>query len=173
VILDSLGRLNGNGTIIGNVFNAGSGGTIAPGRDAPGLISITGNYTQNGIPEDIFDVQLGGTGAGQFSVLNVDGDVHLGGTLEAELFGGFAPTSGDTFDILHVTGTFDDLLTNFLLPGLANGLSWQVLDLNNDHDLVLEVTRVAVAEPASLLLLINGLIAIVCVARKPLRRSRL
>ncbi len=95
------GTITGTGTITGNVTNDGS---ITPG-DAPGTLSISGNYTQDA--DGTLNVYLGGdypTGPGPFSQLAVSGTVILGGTLNVNAVNPFLPSAGDDYPIV----TFGD-----------------------------------------------------------------
>jgi uncharacterized repeat protein (TIGR01451 family) len=91
------GLLNGSGTITGNVTNAA---TVKPGN-SPGTITITGNYTQTAA--GTLNIELDGTGAGQFGVLNIGGTATLGGTLDVSLGGGFLPVVTNAFKIITFT----------------------------------------------------------------------
>lgn len=89
------GTLAGNGTITGNVSNAGS---VAPGL-SPGSLTITGNYTQTA--SGILNIQLAGTTpVTLYDQLNVTGTASLNGTLDVTLIGGFTPANNNTFDVL-------------------------------------------------------------------------
>ena len=68
--------------------------TIGPGS----TFSVSGNFTQGSAAT--LDLQLGGTGAGQFGQLAVTGTATLAGTLQDTLVNGYVPTTGDTFQIL-------------------------------------------------------------------------
>lgn len=99
------GELKGNGSILGNVTNAGS---CKVGL-SPGSISITGDYTQTA--SGTFEAEIGGLtpGVGGFDQLAVSGTVILGGTLSVALFGGFEPEVSNLFDIITAatrSGTF-------------------------------------------------------------------
>lgn len=59
---------------------------------------------------------LGGTLAGDYGALAIDGAVGLGGTLEVSLTGGFMLADGDTFKIIDVAGA-----ANGTFAGLADG----------------------------------------------------
>ncbi|MDT8388669.1 MAG: matrixin family metalloprotease, partial [Thiogranum sp.] len=113
------GDLSGTGEIIGDVVNEG---VLRPGN-SPGIITITGNLTLDGSDPDAVDdsytpigtdtvgsieIEIAGDGgvAGtDFDQIQVSGDVVLGGTLNVDVLGGFAPAEGDTFDILTFTGS--------------------------------------------------------------------
>jgi hypothetical protein len=99
--------LYGAGTITGNVNN---NGTVAPGN-SPGTLTIAGNYVQGAA--GALNVELGGTGAGQYDVLNVTGTVTLAGTLNVSMFGGFTGSVGDVFNVITagsvLGGTFGSL----------------------------------------------------------------
>lgn len=70
------GTLSGNGTIQANVFNSG---TTAPGvGNTPGILSITGSFTQTSA--GVLNIQIGGTTAGtQYDQLAVTGPAVIGG----------------------------------------------------------------------------------------------
>jgi hypothetical protein len=100
------GTLSGTGTIAGPLTN--SGGTVAPG-DAPGRLTVAGNYVQEA--GGTLGIDIAGTTPGtEFDQLLVGGSATLGGTLSLADEGGFAPAFGDTFKILSGassrTGTF-------------------------------------------------------------------
>jgi hypothetical protein len=111
------GTLNGMGKVTGSVSNGG--GTVAPGT-SPGTLTITGNYSQGA--GGTLDLDVTGTSAGQFDVLNVSGNVMLGGTLALLPSAGYAAsaTPGDSVTFLPYggsrTGTFATTTVN---PPLA------------------------------------------------------
>jgi len=101
------GTLAGTGTVQGNVTN--TGGTVSPG-DAPGTLTINGNYTQTEFATLM--IQIAGANAGDFSVLNVLGNADLNGTLDPVLLDGFIPMIGQTFtflDYASLTGEFSGI----------------------------------------------------------------
>ncbi len=90
------GALTGAGTISGSVVNKG---TVKPGNNGAGLLTINGDYTQGSV--GILEVQLGGTTAGtQFDQLAVTGKASLIGTLKATLINGFTPSATDIFKVI-------------------------------------------------------------------------
>ncbi len=94
------------------------GGVISPG-DGAGQTHVVGNLV---VDSGSILIELGGAGSGQFDKLLVDGSLTAGGTLAVSLVGGFSPSTGDVFDILHftsVTGSFQ-----LELPALHPGLTW-------------------------------------------------
>jgi len=106
--INSGGLLQGTGNITSNV-NVMSGGTLTPGA-SPGLLTITGNYTQS--PGAILNVELGGTNQGvDYDWLNVLGTATLDGALNTSLFGGFTPTAGDLFDVISAAAIAGDFAT--------------------------------------------------------------
>jgi len=147
--------LNGNGTITtGDVSNAG---TLSTGAGAAGQITVIGKYLQE--TGGILDFSLGGTGAGQFSQLFVNGNDPNGlipfaefdpaSIIDAQFLAGFDPSSGcttvfgvcESFDVLDVSGGSISGFSNitFELPTLPTGFEWLALDENNNHDIVLEI----------------------------------
>ncbi len=108
------GRLQGTGTITGNV----SGTNIfepGDGDSSPGILTINGNFT----PTGILRIALGGTGAGtQYGQFNVSGNANLAGA-NLTMIRSYAPSGGDTFSIVTVGGA--STVTPFTsLPDLHN-----------------------------------------------------
>jgi hypothetical protein len=91
-VLMNGGSLNGTGTIAGNLTNAA---VVTPG-DAPGTLTIEGNYKQTGA--GALDINLAGPAT--YSQLAVTGMATLAGTLNVALVSGFTPAAGASFTIL-------------------------------------------------------------------------
>ena len=97
------GTLKGSGRINGNVTNFG---TVSPGN-SPGILTITGNYTENAV----LDIEVGGTAAGVnpagFDQLNVSGTftANATSTLRVTKFNGFDPARGQSFRAI-IAGTY-------------------------------------------------------------------
>src|SRR6185312_9709047 len=90
------GMLLGIGTVSGALVN---NGTVKPGDlPGPGTLHVTGDYTQGA--GGVLDIELAGTGAGQFDRLLVGGAASLSGSLDVNLLGHFSLASGDSFEIL-------------------------------------------------------------------------
>ena len=83
------------GSFTGNVVNQGSLSTF----NGPAVVSITGNYTQSSA--GILNMQVAGTSAGSgYDQLNVSSSATLGGTLNVNLLGSFAPAGGSSYSVL-------------------------------------------------------------------------
>jgi hypothetical protein len=94
----ALGTLTGPGTVDGDVTNAG---TVAVGSaGTPGILTVTGDYTQTATAT--LTVQIGGPGTAgaDFDQLNVCGQASLAGTLRVTLINGYTPASGDSIPVL-------------------------------------------------------------------------
>lgn len=104
------GTLGGNGTIFGNVFNSG---VVSPGH-SPGILHITGNYTQTSGGTLVIEV----ASSTSFDKLNIDGHASLGGTLRVVQLNGYQPKLGDKLVFLTagggVSGTFSTTHNDFL-----------------------------------------------------------
>lgn len=74
-------------------------------------------------------IELGGSPSGtKYDQVRVTGGLSLDGTLSVSLIDGFAPTRGDSFDILDwgsLSGTFHTIQ----LPALAGELTWNTSQL--------------------------------------------
>jgi len=94
------GTLAGSGTVNGAVTNNDTG-TVSPGDalGVPGVLTIARNYTE--APTATLLIQIGGANAGQFSVLNVQGNASLNGFLDPVLVNGFVPAIGQSFTFMN------------------------------------------------------------------------
>jgi filamentous hemagglutinin family protein len=104
------GTLAGGGTLdLGDGVLTNTG-TIAPGN-SPGTLTIDGDLIMDAA--SVLDIELGGTAEGEYDRVHVTGDVTLGGTVNATLFGGYVPTTGDFMPFVTMDGasggTFDAL----------------------------------------------------------------
>lgn len=97
------GTLKGSGRINGNLTGYG---TVSPGN-SPGILTVTGNYVENGI----LDIEVGGTAAGVnpagFDQVNVTGTftANSTATLRVTKFNAFDPARGQSFQAI-VAGSY-------------------------------------------------------------------
>ncbi|MCR5873052.1 hypothetical protein LRS10_01875 [Phenylobacterium sp. J426] len=124
-------------------------GTLAPGA-SPGVLA-TGNLGLNA--GATLEVELGGTGAGQFDRLNVTGTVTLGGAfLDIQLYGGFTPVAGNSF--LLIDNDLADAVSGEF-AGFADGVAVTIGGLNytvdyqggDGNDVVLTVSAIPPPPP--------------------------
>ena len=124
-------------TGIGNFPGAGTNffeGDLRPGA-SPAEIDFGGDVVFGAIAT--LEAEIAGTTPGnEFDVLDVDGTVDLGGTLEVLLLG-YNPVLGDNFEIISADGGVNGNFTSELLPGLDPGLMWNVI--YGANNVVLEV----------------------------------
>jgi len=171
------GLVQGAGTIAGNYTQ--SGGTIAPGLGAtPGILSINGNYSQGGA--GTMDIDLGGTGAGEFSVLDVDGAVSLDGTVDFTAVAGFDPTIGNDFTFLLFnsdTGAAD--FSNIVFTNWTCPVNATCTDVFSADSLSLKIAAATVgppppppmSEPGALPMLAIGLIGLCAFCKRKLNKN--
>jgi hypothetical protein len=89
------GTLTGAGTITGSVSNNAAIGT----GSSPGLLTISGNYTEGGNAH--LAIKLGGTSAGtNYDQLSIGGNAALAGTLDVSYWNGFTPPAGSFYTVL-------------------------------------------------------------------------
>ena len=100
--------IKGNGTFSSDVA-LNNAATVAPGS-SPGILTVTGNYTQGAAA---LDIEIGGLTPGSgHDRLAVTGTASISGTLNASEVNGFSPQGFTSIDILtasSVTGTFSQL----------------------------------------------------------------
>lgn len=103
----SNGRIEGGGTVNGSLENSG---VVSPGS-SPGALTVTGNYTQGASGR--LDIEIAGTGSGQFDTLGVGGLATLGGTLALIPMDGFESSAavGDSIPFL----TYNNLAGGFAM----------------------------------------------------------
>ena len=147
-------RVTGRGKIIGTVINEGA--SIEPGQ-SPGVLSIEGDFQQL---DGSLVLEIGGTTVGtEHDQLRVSGNFMLeGGVVEMRFIGGFAPSSGDQFALLHVGGSLVNA-GSFTVSGLLPG--WQYSTTFDVASQQLRLTSLsdgvsAVPEPGTGALMLGG-----------------
>jgi fibronectin-binding autotransporter adhesin len=140
-ILKGSGQINGNVTI--------NGGTVTPGN-SPGTLTINGNYTQGALGTLL--IELGGTQQGKSDLLSITGSASLTGTLDIDLYDGYKPTVGDSFDILianAILGIGDTGFQGFTNIIGPNGWIWTVQYLDGSTTDTVRLTANAVPIPGA------------------------
>ena len=136
--VDNLGAinvgLNSSATFFGQVTGNGAGGLgdkyiegdLKPGS-SPGTMTFGGDVYFG--PAAGLETELAGASGGEFDVVDVEGQLTCGGTLQIVLISGFAPDVGDTFDILDWGSLADAEFDAIELPGLAGRKVWDASGL--------------------------------------------
>ncbi len=122
------GALRGAGTINGSVSS--QGGRLAVGY-SPGELVINGNLTLDS--STILDLELGGTTAGLYDRIVVNGQANLAGTANVLTWNGFTPASDFSVQVMRYqtsSGAFASVnvpTANYQLSATPSGmnLAWQ------------------------------------------------
>jgi filamentous hemagglutinin family protein len=122
------GALRGAGTINGSVSS--QGGRLAVGY-SPGELVINGNLTLDS--STILDIELGGTTAGLYDRIVVNGQANLAGTANVLTWNGFTPASDFSVQVMRYqtsSGAFASVnvpTANYQLSATPSGmnLAWQ------------------------------------------------
>jgi len=153
------GSLGGTGVITADLTQ--TGGVVAPGA-SPGMLQIEGDFSQG--TGGRLAIELAGTAADEFDVLDVTGDARLDGALSVSL-DGFLPAVGDAFDVVIARMVSGALLGDGAAVDAGQAVfSLAVVDQGPREALRL-TTLSAVPLPAALWLLLPGLA--VLLARRP------
>jgi|GEM_PF-3994882 len=103
------GVIGGIGTFPSQLTNSG---VLSPGDSAaaPGALAIAGSFTQTNT--GILEIDIGGTGEGEYDVLAVTEEASLGGSLRLRLTGGYELHEGDVFHVVRagrIIGAFENV----------------------------------------------------------------
>lgn len=115
------GVIEGSGLVIGDLTN--NGGYVAPGH-SPGLIAVTGNFTQAANGTSV--IEMANAEPGQFDQLQIGGAANLGGKLELKTINGYLPLPNDSinpFTANSVTGSFNSVSSNGQASANSTGVS--------------------------------------------------
>lgn len=139
--------LGGSGTINGFAFNDG---VVSPGHST-GTLTIDGNF-RNGLTGQL-DMEL--TGLARDSLV-VSGGVQLdGGLLVLKFLDGYAPKTGDTFDLIDCSGALTGDFGELRIEGLLDGWQYHVATSDGTLTIVSDSNGVSsIPEPAGLALLV-------------------
>ena len=116
--------IGGSGMI--GALTVSSGGSINPGN-SPGILSVTGNYTQAGT----YNAEITGTTAGtQYDQINVTGTVDITGGNLATMFSGSYLANDLIFILLNdntdaITGTYTGLAQGATVTSYG-GFNWNI-----------------------------------------------
>jgi len=127
--------LRGNGTIFGNVVNAG---LVSPGY-SPGTIAITGNYTQTST--GTLRIEIGGTRDGEHDLLRVGGTANLDGTLDLVRINRYRPRRGDKVTFLTAAQGVDGEFAHVNNPFENTGTILESVVVYHETSVTLEMVR--------------------------------
>lgn len=104
-------------------FTMNLGGRLQIGA-SPGEFLLGGNLKL--LDTGVMAFEFAGRTPGLFDVLEVTGDLHLGGTLELSFIDGFLPEPGDFFEFLKVSGSVFGEFDLLNLNGAPDGLDLDI-----------------------------------------------
>jgi uncharacterized protein (TIGR03437 family) len=122
--------INGSGQVIVNGSVENFGGTI---RLDPTTLSVTQNFQQS---SGTLDLQMDGTQPGQYDQITAGGSIKItGGTVEFDFINGFAPSSGDKFNLLSASSGLSVSGASFTTTGVASGFNYATSTSSGEFDL--------------------------------------
>ncbi len=152
-----MATLIGTGDVVGSVLNAG--GTVVPGG-SPGVLTVTGDYTQQ--PDGLLVFDLFGTDPGEYDQLFVGGNAVITGAMD--LVFSFTPDRGTAFDLITVGGA-----ANFSGLTIVSNIGEKLMGRFENG--VFEVT--VVPEPSTWLLMLTGFGLIVVFTQRKTVRAKI
>jgi T5SS/PEP-CTERM-associated repeat protein len=133
----------------------------------PAVVDILGNFTLS--HGGLLELDIAGITSDLFSQLSISGSGFFQGTIDLDFINGFAPETGDSFDLITSNGA-DFASATFTIEGLEPGFLYTDSFSNGSFTLVAQndgVSTTATPEPSSLWLLASALIILsVAVWRK-------
>ena len=145
------GAVSGAGTVEADVINAGV--------IAPEVITIDGNYEQDPLGRAEFEISglIAGT---DFDQLDVTGNVLLDGRLSLVFKDLFAPSQGDTFDLVLFGGALQGEWSQVDITGLLPGFEYDLQAVGNAVRLTALNDALPIPEAGTAPLLGLGLLAL-------------
>ena len=150
----------------GNIYGAVTGNGIVRPGDPIGTLTVN-SYTQP-VGSGRLLIDIAGTGAGEFSVLDVLDIANVNGFLEPVLQTGFIPSIGDQFTFLDYGSIFGAF--RFQNPVFDNGMERWVVSYGAT-DAVLTATANTPDEASTLLLLAVSFLGLVTYRRRSARKG--
>jgi len=128
--------IRGDGTIVAASDRFSNLGEIIVGdhdvndeSEAPGmtgLLNVVGDYTQLSAGSLLLDLAGSAVGA-EYDRMSISGLATLDGLLAVSLLDSFAPTLGESFELITASDGFDGEFAQVNLPDLGSGLAWELL----------------------------------------------
>jgi len=134
------------------------GGVLAPGT-SPGTTNVTGNYLQNSGSVE-FELQGAAVAGTDYDLLNVTGNATFNDTIDVNLIGAFAPSKGDTFDLVDAAAIGGSPTFDFADATLTGTLIWDT------SDFLVDGTIRVIPEPSTFFLAAIGLLGLLACGRR-------
>jgi T5SS/PEP-CTERM-associated repeat protein len=102
----------------GSIIIGSSGSLVVD----PEVVNVPGSFTL--MPNGLLTLDIAGLTPDLTSQLDIGGNGLFEGTIDFEFIDGFAPTTGESFDLINIMGTADFSETTFEIGGLAPGFEY-------------------------------------------------
>jgi uncharacterized protein (TIGR03437 family) len=133
---------NGPGHVAGKVSNRGGIVSISD----PTTLNITQDFQQS---SGTLDLEIQGTQPAQYDQLLAGGSIQItGGTVKFDFGNGFAPDSGDKFNLLSAPGGVSVSGASFTTTGLASGFNSTTSISSSQFDLTATTSGTATTSAA-------------------------
>ena len=154
ITIETLGEIDAKGGTLTytSLLNMGT-------LDPVGIANLIGN-SLTVFPQGRILLDIIGAGNGQYGQLDITGSALLQGLTVLDFMNGFAPKKGDVFDLINITGTFDYSKNTIDIEGLQPGFDYSLDFANGEFTLTAVNDGIPAPEPATLLVLIPGLLGV-------------
>jgi T5SS/PEP-CTERM-associated repeat protein len=124
----------------------------------PAVVDVLGDFTL--LPSGVLQLDIGGITLDLFSQLDISGFGRFQGTIDFDFINGFAPTTGESLDLINALGA-DFSGATFTIDGLEPGFLYTDSFSNGSFALVAQndgVSTTATPEPSPVWFLASALI---------------
>jgi T5SS/PEP-CTERM-associated repeat protein len=132
--------IQNGGLLTASAITVGTNGSLMVD---PAMVAVSGDFTLS--PGGLLSLDIAGTAPGSSSQLDITGSGFFDGTVDFDFIDGFAPQTGDTFDLINDAHGVDLSAATVGIEGLEPGFDYS--ETFADGELILTALNDGVATP--------------------------